>query len=824
MILLQDVRFALRGLAKAKGLTTVALITLAIGIGANTAIFSIVNAVLLRPLPFRDPGQLVQLQADLPGIGAKNIGFSEPEFADMRDRAGIFEAVSVAFPAPSNLTGGEHPDRIEIVGVSPNYFEILGATPQLGRLFDKRDIAEGFAEAVVISDGLWHREFAADPGILGRKVRIDNDLYTIVGVLPPGFRHPASAAAKPIELWGTAGFRAAPFAGPIRGARGLPGIIGRLKPGISIEQARAGLATFSDSVRRDFATDYPANSGWTVRLTPLKDVVVGKSQTILLAMLLAVTLILLITCVNVAGLLLARSSARRREIAVRMALGATRLRIIRQLLTESMVLSLAAGVVSTIVAVAAKNALLKFLPQQFARAESVTIDGRVLLFALAIALITSVLFGLAPALQTSRPDPQALKQDGRSGEATVGSRRTRSWLVGAEIALSLMLVVCAGLLLRTVWKLLHVHPGFSSENVLAANVWLPVPNDPKTDVYGALQQRTALNRELIRRLHTISGVKDAATSSALPMRNQLLPRGFRAEGQDEQGDPSSAYWIFVSPEFLRTMGGRVERGRMIEENDDTHVANVAIVDEVAARFFWGTQDPIGRRIRLASNIFQNGKPQPAPWMTVVGVVSNMKFGRLDEGELPHIYSSAYQLNGKFFSVIVRATGDPGVLAQNIQREIQSVDPNLPISDVAPLANVVTDSVADRRFAAWLIGLFALLALCLAAVGVYGVASYGVQQRMREFGIRSALGATTTDLVRMVLRDCMAPVVGGLAAGIFGALVAGRAIATLLYGVKITDPLIYLISAVMLLMVGAAANYIPARRAGNVDPNLALRYE
>jgi putative ABC transport system permease protein len=824
MVLWQDVRFALRGLAKATGLTAVALITLAIGIGANTAIFSIVNAVLLRPLPFPDPARLVQLQADLPGVGAKNIGFSEPEFADLRDRAGLFESVSIVFPAPANLTGGERPERIEIVGVSPNYFDILGATPQLGRLFDKRDIAEGFAEATVISDGLWRREFAADPGILGRKVRIDNDLYTIVGVVRPEFRHPAPATAKLIDLWGTAGFRAAPFAGPIRSARGLPAIIGRLKPGVSIEQARASLVALSDSLRRDYGADYPANAAWTVRLTPLKEVVVGNSQPLLLALLLAVALILLIACVNVASLLLARSSARQREIAVRMALGATRVRIVRQLLTESVVLSLAAGVVSTMMAVLAKNALVQFLPQQLPRAEAVTIDGRVLLFTLAIAVLTSILFGLAPALQTSRPDPQALKQDGRSGEASVRSGRTRSWLVGAEVAFSLMLVVGAGLLLRTFWELLHVHPGFASENVLSANIWLPVPNDPKTDVYGNTDQRTALDRELIRRLHTISGVNAAAITSALPMRNQLLPRGFRAEGQNEQGDPSSAYWIFISPEFFRTMGASMERGRMIEETDEAHVAPVAVIDHAAARFFWGQQDPVGRRLRLANNFFVKGKPQPAPWMTVVGVVGNMKFGKLDEGELPHIYSSAYQLNGKFFSVVVRATGDPGVLARNIQSELQSVDPNLPISDVAPMIQVVTASVADRRFAAWLIGLFAVLALGLAAVGVYGVAAYGVQQRMREFGIRSALGATTADLVRLVLRDCMAPVLGGLAAGIFGAALAGRAIATLLYGVKTTDPLIYVISVGVLLMVGASANYIPARRAGKVDPNLALRYE
>jgi putative ABC transport system permease protein len=809
---------------KARGMTIVALLTLAIGIGANTAIFSIVNAVLLRPLPFRDPGQLVQLQADLPGVGAHNIPFSEPEFEDLRDRAGIFDAVSVVYPAPANLTGGEHPERIEIIGVSPNYFELLGAKPQLGRLFDHRDVADGFAEAIVISDGLWRRLWGADPTVLGRKVRVDNDLYTIVGVLPPEFRHPGPAGAKPIDLWGTAGFRAAPFPAPDRRARSLPGLMGRLKPGISVEQARARLATFSDSLRKDYGGTYSASAGFSIGLMPLKGLVIGNSHTLLLTLLLAVSVILLIACVNVASLLLARSSGRKREIAVRMALGASRSRIIRQLLTESAVLSVSAAVVGTVAAVLAERTLIRFLPQQMPRAEAITIDGRVLLFSLVVAIVTSVLFGLAPALQTSRMDSNALKLDGRSGETTVRSGRTRRWLVGAEVALSLTLVIGAGLLLRTFWDLLHVHPGFASENVLAASVWLPVPNDPNTDVYATTDQRTALIREWVRRLHTIGGVKDAAVSSVLPLRNQFPPRAFLAEGKDYKGQPPSAYWVLISPEFIRGMGASVLRGRGFEESDDTRTDRTALVDEAAARLLWGDQDPIGRHLRIAGNNLVNGKLQPTPWMTVVGVVSNMKFGRLDEGELPHVYSSAYQLNGKLISVVVRATGDPATLGRSIQKEIQAVDPNLPISDVAPMTEVVTASVADRRFAASLIGIFALLALGLAAVGVYGVAAYSVQQRTREFGIRSALGATTSDLVRMVLRDSMLPVLGGLIAGVAGAALAGRALASMLFGVHTIDPLVYVLSVAVLVLVGVAANYIPARRAGKIDPNLALRYE
>ncbi|HEU4414334.1 MAG TPA: ABC transporter permease [Candidatus Angelobacter sp.] len=824
MALWQDVRFALRGMAKARGLTAVALLTLAIGIGVNTAIFSIVNAVLLRPLPYRDPGQLVQLRADLPGVGATNVGFSEPELEDMRDHAGIFEAVSGVLPAPANLTGGEHPERIDIVGVSPSYFELLGATPQMGRVFDKRDTADGFADAVVISDGLWHRVFGGDPEIVGRKLRLDNDLYTVVGVMPPEFRHPAPGTAKPIDLWCTAGFRAAPFAGGVRSVRQLAGIFGRLKPGVTLDQARARLTNLSESSRRDYAADYPASAGWTLGLTPLKEVVVGNSQTLLLVLLLAVSLILLIACVNVASLLLARSSAREREIAVRMALGAGRFRIVRQLLTESAVLSLAAAAVGVIVAVLAERSLVQLLPTQMPRAEAINIDGRVLLFSLAIAVLTSVIFGLAPALQTARLDANALKQDGRSGETTVRSGRMRNWLVGAEVALSLTLVIGAGLLLRTFWELLHVHPGFTAENVLAASVWLPVPNDPKTDIYGSTEQRTELTREVVRRLHRIPGVKDAAITAALPLRNPFPARGFRVEGKSEQGEPYRDYFVMISPEFLQGMGATLLRGRGIADTDDSHAQQVALVDEAAARQMWGTEDPLGHRLRFDGKVFINGKLQTAPWVTVVGVVTNIKFGRLDEGELPHIYLSTYQLNSKFLNVVVRGTGDPGALGRDLQSAIQSVDPNLPVSEVEPMMQVLTASVAERRFAAMLIGLFAMLALCLAAVGVYGVASYSVQQRTRELGIRSALGASAADLVRMVLQDSMVPVLAGLVAGVVGAALAGRAIATLLFGVRTVDPIVYVLSVIVLVIVGVAANYIPARRAGKTDPNLALRYE
>jgi putative ABC transport system permease protein len=396
--------------------------------------------------------------------------------------------------------------------------------------------------------------------------------------------------------------------------------------------------------------------------------------------------------------------------------------------------------------------------------------------------------------------------------------------VGAEVALSLMLVVAAGLMLRTFWGLLHVDPGFSTQRVLAANVWLPVPNDPKTDIYATVEQRTPFVREVVRRLQQVPGVEHAAMASALPLQSPQLPQGYRAEGKDERGEAPQAVGVVVSPDFFRTMGATLRRGRMFNDDDSEKAPSVALVDEAAVHTFWPGEDPVGKRIRFGRDIFINGKVQPAPWMTVVGVVSNIKFSKLDEDQTPHIYGSMYQRSGKLFNVVIKATGDPVALGHEIQRQVQSVDSSLPVSEAVTMTEVVNQSVGERKFAAALIALFAALALGLAAVGVYGVASYSVAQRTREMGIRAALGATTSDLVRMVLRDGMAPVLLGLLAGCVGALLGAKLIASLLFGVQPTEIWIYLLSAVVLVMIGLAANYVPARRAGRVDPNTALRYE
>lgn len=720
-----------------------------------------------------------------------------------------------------NLTGGDRPERLEFLAVSPNYFSILGAQPQLGRLIDARDTANGFAEAVVISDSLWHKEFGGNWSVVGRRVRLDNDLYTIVGVLPPQFHHPSSAGLHPIDMWLTAGFRADPFPSPQRNVRFIPWIIARLKPGITVQQAQAQLAILSDSLRRDYGSDYPVTAGWTLSITPLKDVVTGGAQTMLISLLFAVGLILLIACVNVANLLLVKSTARQGEIALRLALGATRERIVRQLLTESALLSLVSAAVGVGAAAIGIRALLAVLPSHLPRLNPIGLYLRVLAFSLCVALFTTLLFGLIPALQASKAQPGTADLRERGGSASRRSTRLGKALIGAEVGLSLMLLVAAGLLLRTFWNLLEVNPGFNPQHLLAGSFWLPVPNDPKTDLYANLDQRTLLVSEAIRRLRAVAGVENAAMSSVVPLQGPLTPDGFRVEGASDKGDAPTAVAVSVTPGFFPTIGAPLLRGRTIADTDNSASPRVALVDLAAAQHFWGDGNPLGRRIRLSQDRVVNGQLQPAPWLTVVGVVGNAKLSSLDEKDVPHVYSSMYQSSGREFGVLIRATGDKASLTRTVQRELQTVDSNLPVSDMTNTTALISESVGDRRFAAWLLVAFALIALVLTSVGVYGIASYAIVRRENEIGIRSALGASRSQLVLMILRGGMVPVSVGLVAGSIGATLSARLLATLLFDVKSVDALVLASAEVTLIVIGILANYIPARRAGRIDPVVAL---
>src|SRR6476660_844015 len=821
--LFQDVRYGLRLLWKSPGFTIVAVLSLALGVGANTAIFSIVNAVLLRSLPFSHPDRLVKIVANNRGVGAQDIGLSVPELDDLRTRAGVFDQVTVLQGGPTNLTGAERPQRFELLEVSPNYFSMLGTSAHIGRVFGPGDEAPGFAEAAVISDSLWARGFGRDPGVLGRRLQLDNDPYTIVGVLPPGFRHPGRTVTTDVEIWITAGFRADPFPKPDRSLRFLPGAIGLLKPGISLEQAQSRLNAFTAQLRAEYATDYPAGSGWSIEVEPLQESLVGNVRPMLLVLMGAVVLIILLALVNVANLLLARASGRQREMAVRLAMGATRSRMIRQLLTESMILSLVSGVVGVLTAIAALH-FVQFLPTRIPRLAEVQMDWTVLGFALLVSLLAGLGFGLVPALQSSKAEIAVAIREGARGSGTSGkTNRLRGVLIASESALAVVLMVAAGLLLRTFWVLLQQNPGFSPSRIVAANLWLPSPNNPDMDRYAKPEILNSFVREAVRRVSTIPGVDLASMTTDLPVTHLSRLRAVNIEDRpDESGKGLVSEVTSVTPEYFKVLQASLVRGRYFTEDEDAGKQPVAIVDESTARTYWPDRDPIGRRLSMAS--FRKSDTA-TPWCTVVGVIKDIKSDGLDQSGAPHIYRPMYQFPGPrslSLGLTVRTSLSATSLEPLIRREIQTVDPNLPIFNVRSMNEVIDGSLALRRFSAELVGVFAVAALLLASVGIYGLLAYMVGQRAQEIGVRMALGAQRNDILKLVLTQGALLAGVGVCVGLILAAVAAPMIAALLYGIRAHDPIVFLAVPLVLLGVSFAASYIPARRAAKISPIVALR--
>jgi len=821
--LLQDMRYGLRVLWKSPGFTIVAVLSLALGVGANTAIFSIVNAVLLRSLPFSHPDRLVKIVANNQGVGAQDIGFSVAELDDLRTRAGVFEQVTVTWPTDVNLTGAERPQRLEAQAVSPNYFSMLGISAHMGRVFGPGDEAQGFAEAVVISDSLWARGFGRDPGILGRRVQLDNDPYTIVGVLPPGFRHPGRTLATDVEIWITAGFRANPFPKPDRSLRFLPGAIGLLKPGISREQAQARLAAFASQLRAEYATDYPAGSGWSIEAEPLQESLVGKVRPMLLVLTGAVVLIILLASVNVANLLLARASGRQREMAVRLAMGASRARMIRQLLTESMILSGVSGIVGVLTAMAALH-FVQFLPARIPRLAEVQVDWTVLAFASLVSLLAGLGFGLVPAVQSSKAEIAVAIREGARGSGTSGkTSRLRGLLIASESALAVVLMVGAGLLLRTFWGLLQENPGFNPSRIVAANLWLPVPNNADMDRYAKPEVLNSFVRETLRRMRAIPGVDLAAMTTDLPVTHLSRRRAVNIEDRpDESGKGLISETSSVTPEYFKVLQASLVRGRFFAEDDEPGKQPVVIVDETTARTFWPDRDPIGRRLSIKSTVRLRSAANP-PWSTVVGVIKNIKNDGLDQSGAPHIYSPIYQVPGiRSLSVTVRTSLSATSLEPQIRREIQAVDPDLPVFNVRTMNEVIDGSLASRRFSAELVGIFALVALLLASVGIYGLLAYMVGQRAHEIGVRMALGAMPSTIGKMIVSRGAGLAGIGVGIGLLLSGIMAPMISTVLYGVRPLDPEVFLGVPLILMVVALLASYIPARRAARVNPIVALR--
>jgi predicted permease len=822
--LFQDVRYGLRMLRKKPTFTIVAVLTLALGVGANTAIFSIVNAVLLRSLPYPDADRLVRIYFNEPGVGLRDVGFSKPELDDLLTRAGVFEDVSPIFYGSENVTGGKRPERVEGVNGSFSYFSMLGVTPQIGRLFGPQDFTLGFAPVVVISDGLWRRSYGADPNIVGRTIGLDTDPITIIGVLPRGFRHPGPTVSGDAEVFGAGGFSGDPFPPPIRANRVLRSGIGRLKPGVKLKQAQAQLNAMAAQLRNDFPTDYPPQAQWTIEIQPLQETLVGKVRPMLLVLLGAVILIVFIVSLNIANLLLARASGRQQEMAVRLALGASRGRLVRQMLTESMLLSLIGGVAGIATAVGTLSFILRFVPWNIPRLNEIRIDWVVLAFALLISILTGLVFGLAPALHSAKSALSSAIREGSLGSGTsTKTGRIRDVLIVSELAFAVMLMVGAGLLLRTLRDLLRENPGFIPTQVVTANTWLGNPNDPKMDPYLGISGKATFDRELLRRMEAIPGVELAAITSALPATNNnpdavggLTVETFSIEDRPvESSQDLRAERIRISPDYFKVLQATLLRGRSFTEGDQDGKQPVAIVDESTARKYWPDGEPLGRQVRF-------GKDATRPWTTVVGIIKDIKSDGLDIDGVPHIYVSTYQDPSKQVNVLLRTSLPAAQLEPQIRHEIQSIDPGLPVFNVVAMTDILDKSLASRRFSADLVGGFAGLAVLLASIGIYGLLAYMVGQRSREIGIRMALGARRGDILRMFLCKGIALAGVGIVAGVVFSASTASMMASLLYGVRPHDSAVFLIVSLLLFAIAVLASYLPARRATKVNPVVALR--
>ena len=821
--LLQDLRYAFRQLANSPGFASIAILTVALGIGATTAIYSVVDATLLHPLPYPQPEQLVRIQDDLPGAGARDVGLSVPEWWDLQ-HSGIFQYVSMQGAGSANLTGASQPARIIFKPVSPNYFAVLGAKPQLGRLFDPQDRTPGFTLEVVISDGLWKRAFGADPKILGRSLRLDNDTYRVIGIMPAGFRDQGrTTEERNTELWAAVGFAGDPLPPPQRDARLRLESTARLTPGLTIETAQSRLDALVASLQKQYPADYPLQSAWTVRLVPLSESVVGNVRQPLVLLLGAVALVLLIGCVNVANLQLARASARGREMAVRQALGAARSRLVRQLLTESLLLSLLGGIAGIALLFCLKGTLLRMVPESLPRLNDISISWSVLLFALGVSVLAGTIFGMAPAFQAGLADPsQMLRQEGRGSKGSTAQTRTRSALVVSEFALSLVLMIAAGLLLRSFWNLYNERLGFDPRNVMTVQTWLPIPNDPKTDIYGTAAQESTLLREILRRARSLPGVEEVAVGDleALPLghgHNDLNPFPLLREGHETPGkEPPIVDAAVVSPEYFHLLGMTLQRGRLFTDSDVDTTPSVAVINEAMARTYWPNEDPMGKHFKL--------RPTTPAWTTVVGIVANARSESLEDANSPEMYLNAYQRHPKDLAIFLRGRLDPAAIPLEVREQVQSVDRELPVFGARMLPDVVTGALAQRRFSMGAVLLFALTALLLAGLGIYGTISYVVGERTREIGVRIALGAQRKSILGMVLRKGLKLAVVGALMGLVAALIVSHLMTGLLYGVSPSDPLTFLGLTIVLTTVALAACYIPARRAMRVDPIIALRYE
>ena len=829
--LLFDLRYAVRMLLRSPGFSFIAIATMALGVGATTAIYSLIDATLLHPLPYPNPAELVRVEDDLPGAGAQDVGISVPEWRDL-ESSGIFQSASITGTGANvNLTGNAQPLRLSFKQVTPNYFAVLGVDAQLGRTFDPHDATPGYNLEVVVSDGLWRSVFGADPQIIGKTLRLDNDDYRVVGVMPRGFRDQGSTSEEQnVELWLGAGFAGVPFDSPRRGSRlRSRAVIARLKPGLSMAAAQGHLNALVESLKKQYPAEYPSQAAWTVRLIPLSETVVGSVRQSLILLFGAVGLVLLISCVNVANLLLARATLRAREIAVRQALGAQRMRLIRQFLAESLLLFLMGGMAGFAILFVARKFLLQLVPQSLPHLNDIAINWGVLAFALAVSAVAGTVFGLAPAWLMSRFDLiGGLRQEGRGNSGSRDRSRARQILVISELALSLVLMVAAGLLLRSFWDLFQVQPGFHPDRVMAIQTWLPGPNDPTMDPYQTATQESVLLRGILRRSRTLPGVEEAAIGdeAALPLghsnpgRLPLIREGI--ETMDNQAPVIDS--PIVSPEYFHLLGMPLERGRLFSDQDLENTPQVAVINQAAARSYWPNQNALGKRVRLHLDTRGLASAAKPAWTTIVGVIADARTESLADAAIPQIYRSVYQRTAKDLAIFLRGQFDPNAISAQVRGQIQAVDATLPVFHAETLDDVLSSSLSVRRFSMEMVAFFAATALLLAGLGIYGTISYLVNEQRREIAIRLALGAQRGTILKMVLRRGLGLAAAGAGLGVAGALIVSRLMAGLLFGVSPTDLTTFAGVTLVLTAVALAASYIPALRAMRLDPISTIRTE
>jgi putative ABC transport system permease protein len=786
------------------GFTLVAILALALGIGANTAILTVVNALMLRPLPYPEPDRLVTLWENHEARGGPSNEWTTPaNLRDWQDHSGSFEHLAAYTGWQPTLTGREDPEAVLASAISNNMFSLLGVEPALGRSFRPEEDQPGGERVVLLSHGLWQRKFGGDRSIVGKPVLLNGESFTAIGVMPAGFKPPFIPRA---ELWRPLRQLLNP-----RCQRGCIVLraLGRLNPGITPEQAEAELNT----IARNLETQYPeAYKSILIDVVPLHEQLVGNTRPALLALMGAVGFVLLIACANVANLLLARAADRQKEIATRAALGASRWRLIRQMSTESLLLALAGGVAGLLLAAWMVDALVAFSPAGTPRVDEVTIDRRVLGFTFALAVLTGLAFGLAPALHTSRPDLNRILKDGRGGRTMSGASLARGGLVVAELALALMLLAGAGLLMKSFVRLRSVDPGIDPANVLTFATTLPA----KT--YSERARVSGFYTQLLDRIKTVRSVTSVGVISTLPFSGSGSDTDFMIQGRPlpPPGEPQPVAWYNqVSPEYFKAMGLRLKAGRLFEGRDHEKAPLVAIISEKMASRYFPHENPLGKRI---------GPSDGSEWREIVGVVADVKHFGLDAEARPTMYLPYTQAPSRGMSLVVRTSSDPSAVIPAARSIVMSLDPSLAITGVQTMESLISDSIAGPRFTLLVFSIFAGLALVLAAVGLYGVMSYTVAQRTAEIGIRMALGAQRRDVLRSVLGHGMMLTAIGLALGIAGALALTRATSKLLFGVSPTDPLTFVSIAVILAAVACLACYLPARKAMKVDPIVALRYE